>query len=105
MPFSSQLSLARYQPLGDWLSTQPGEQVTLTFAEVQQILGQPLPATARTSNAWWLHAERYRTAAARVWHAAGWRLLEVNRQRATVTYVRNPAAAFHLFAASDAREE
>ncbi len=88
IPRGAHPSRAKYQPLGDWLAAQPGEHVTLTFAQVEQILGQRLPPSAWTDHAWWWGTERRQESAAWVWLAAGWRLAVVARQDASVTYVR-----------------
>jgi hypothetical protein len=44
---------SRYQRLADWLTGQPHEGVTLTFAQVQTILGAPLPLSAEVDSSWW----------------------------------------------------
>jgi hypothetical protein len=85
--------LARYQPLGDWLAAQQGASVTLTFTEIEQILGQPLPTRARVASSWWHTTERRQDPPARVWGAAGWRVAAVDRRHAAVTYVRVDAAS------------
>ena len=63
---------SRYQPLADFLAAQPPEtdSVTLTLAELAQILGQPLPPSAST-RAWWGNHPSSRRAPA--WLAVGWR--------------------------------
>ncbi len=53
IPRGAHFSRAKYQPLGDWLAAQPGERVTLTFGQVEQILGQRLPASAWANAGWW----------------------------------------------------
>jgi hypothetical protein len=85
--------LAMYQPLGDWLAAQPGDHVTLTFAAVEQVLGQRLPPSAWASSTWWWRMERRSGSAAQAWQASGWRLEAVDRRRALVTFVRvDPAS-------------
>ena len=80
---------ASYERLGAWLTAQPGPRVTLRFADIEAILGQPLPASARAGSSWWWQAERRQQAAGRAWRAAGWRLAAVDRRAGRVTYVRS----------------
>ena len=79
----------KYQPLADWLAAQPDTEVLLTFAQVEQILGTPLPASARAGTAWWTHgAPSFPQVEA--WHRVGWHVVEVNRRRGLVLYRRLP---------------
>ena len=34
--------MSKYEPLWDWVRKQPAKSLTLTFAEIQQILGFPI---------------------------------------------------------------
>jgi len=36
----------KYQPLADYLAAHPADEVTLTFAQIEAILGAPLPSSA-----------------------------------------------------------
>jgi hypothetical protein len=42
-----------YEPLQRRLSIERGGAVRLTFAEIEQILGRKLPASAHKFSAWW----------------------------------------------------
>lgn len=44
--------MAKYDPLFKLLCREPNEQVHLTFAEIEAVVG-PLPASARKYSAWW----------------------------------------------------
>src|SRR5436305_3328116 len=46
---------SRYAPLALWLQQQPSreEKVTLTFMQIQEILREELPASARQYRSWW----------------------------------------------------
>jgi hypothetical protein len=79
---------SHYQRLADYLMALPDEtpRVTLTFAELHRILGQPLPASA-WGRSWW--TSRARAAAPRAWPATGWRVAVcVRGGREAVTLVR-----------------
>ena len=61
--------LSKYQRLAEYLAAQPGRTVTLTFAEIEALIGAPLPAGAYAATFW---ASAYRKAPVRVLRAAGW---------------------------------
>ena len=65
---------ATTRPWGAFLATRAGRgssTVTLTFAHVEQLLGRPLPPSARRHRHWWEN-DRGHTHA-RAWLEAGWR--------------------------------
>ena len=43
---------SKYQPLADYLATQPGAHVTMTFPQLAALLGQSLLSSAWTRS-WW----------------------------------------------------
>ena len=45
--------MTKYGPLTDWLRRFDGDHVTLSFAQVAEILGQGLPASSFTHAARW----------------------------------------------------
>jgi hypothetical protein len=80
-----------YESLRVFLASQPGEELTLTFAEIERLLGVPLPAAAWL-RAWWTNAAD--EPQSRAWLKAGWRVRWVRRQgsQAAVTFSRSTAA-------------
>ena len=94
----------RYQPLAAFLIAQPPEadSVTLTLAEVAQIVGQPLPAGA-SARGWW--SNQLASAQARAWLAAGWRTVWQPRQfPVQIVFVRALHPAPSRYPASDERD-
>jgi hypothetical protein len=80
------MSPSKYQPLADWLAAYTGDSVTLTLAQVEAILGQPLPVLARIERAWWASTRnRY----VLTWRTLGWEAT-LDRRLRTVRFVRNP---------------
>jgi len=64
----------KYDPLGRWLDGQSQAEVSLTFADIDRIIGYPLPASARTYPAWWSNErEGTRHVQSLAWTTAGWR--------------------------------
>ena len=78
----------KYEPLRRYLLTVPSATVTLTFADLETLLGSALPASAGT-RAWWYQQAPPR----RAWEAAGWRLSRADRSQQRVTFVREGRAA------------
>jgi hypothetical protein len=85
------MSPSKYQPLADWLAAQPGDSVTLTFAQIQAILGQQLPVTARQISSWWTGGPRwhYRPPP---WRVEGWEV-DTRRREPGVTFKRTARTA------------
>ena len=45
--------MAKYDPLERFLSAHPESGCMLTFAEIEEIIGAPLPPSARRHKRWW----------------------------------------------------
>jgi len=61
--------LSRYQPLADYLASHRGNEVVLTFPEIEAIIGGGLPTTAYGETTYW-SGKQY--AAGRALRAVGW---------------------------------
>ena len=80
--------MGKYDPLRDYLAAQPGTvtEITLSFREVSQILGFPLPPSAYQHRAWWSNSSAGgQHPYAQAWLAVGWetRIPYFNSQRVT----------------------
>lgn len=63
---------SRYDPLRDWLLGQSGRELTVSFPEIEGILGSPLPASAERPQ-WWANTTKTHTNVQReAWRAAGY---------------------------------
>jgi hypothetical protein len=51
------LKVSKYDPLYKHLSQQISSTVTMTFTEIEAILGFELPPSARRYAAWWANAD------------------------------------------------
>ena len=90
-PYRRRLLLAEdYQPLADALERQSASTVTLTLAEIEALLGLPLPPSARTRS-WWVDRSRH-AAYRRLLAPLGWTVSEVRRRHGVeaVTFVKAP---------------
>ena len=75
----------KYQPLVDYLAGQPAAimSVSLTLAEIEALIGAPLPQTVAT-RIWWHNSRPHW----RLVRAAGWRVAGVDFPSRRVTFVR-----------------
>jgi hypothetical protein len=80
---------SRYAPLAIWLQSRPPTQdrVALTFEEVEAILGEGLPHSARRHNAWWAN-DTVGHSHSREWLDAGWRRAQVSLSEERVIFAR-----------------
>ncbi len=82
--------LRKYEPLRAYLAGLDADRVTLTLTEIEQIIGEALPSSART-RAWWINTPG--RIAARPWLTVGWLVVatDLRTAAATVTFARRPA--------------
>ena len=83
--------MGRYEPLRAFLDQQVGEQVRLSFAEVEAILGAALPKSKRYP-AWWSNNPS-NNPMTKVWLGAGFVTEQVDTARETVVFRRREAEA------------
>lgn len=79
----------KYQPLADRLAGRSSGDWRVSFAELETLLGFPLPKAARAGGAWW--ANTADKAHNRAWLEHGWRVGELDRAGETVTFRRETA--------------
>lgn len=78
--------MSKYQPLGDHLQAQPVDHVPMTFAEVEAVLGRPLPPSKKYQ-AWWSNSPS-NNPMTRVWLDAGFRTESVDPGREKLVFKR-----------------
>lgn len=79
-----------YDPLRDYLTRRGDGEVTLSFADIEGIIGRPLPPSAWKYDAWWANvgdSQATQHSHARSWDAAGY-LASVNRGEGKVLFYR-----------------
>jgi len=64
--------MSKYEPLRVYLADLDEDRWRATFADVETILGFPLPDSAHTHAAWWANSKQS-SAAAWAWLDQGWR--------------------------------
>ncbi|MFP3637427.1 HNH endonuclease [Paraburkholderia sp. SIMBA_054] len=82
--------MSKYRPLGDYLKAVTVNEISLTFGEIEGLLGQLLPPSARRHDAWWENSGPGDKSHvhARVWMDAGWRKFRADRQAGVVVFRR-----------------
>jgi hypothetical protein len=76
VPESPARASRKYGPITDWLAVQARDDIDVSFRELEEHLGLPLPPSCRTHVAHW-HSYRG-SAVARAIHDAGWRAHHVD---------------------------
>ncbi|MFN3522167.1 MAG: hypothetical protein ACK4YQ_07950 [Phenylobacterium sp.] len=81
--------MSKYQPLTDHLAHLAADEWRASFAEVEAVLGFPLPKSASTYSSWWSNeADKPHK---KGWLDAGWRVAEVDRRDGKVAFERAEA--------------
>ena len=79
-------SMSKYDALTGWLSTQQ-PTVNLSFADIERIIGDSLPASAHNYRPWWGNqTSNPRSRQCLAWLNAGWEVDTVNLAAKTVTF-------------------
>lgn len=79
------LETGKYRPLTDWLMTQTVDSTTVSFNELEVVIGFPLPPSARSHLPYWYSV---RNSLGKAIAAAGFKPRPVNLTSETVTLIR-----------------
>jgi hypothetical protein len=79
-------SVARYNPLRDYLASYRAAKLNLTFGYIESILKFELETAAYTFKSWWENSREHPQALA--WLEAGWEVEDVDLQREGVVFKR-----------------
>ena len=79
--------MTKYAPLTRYLQSKPETRLPLTFAELERLLGFPLPPSARKHRAWWANNPASHVNAA-AWHGGTLNRTERPRRAMHGFYVR-----------------
>lgn len=75
---------SKYYPLFEYLQQQPNSGLLeLSFAEINGILGDKLPASAKSTRAWWANSQ---TIQGQAWQDAGWLIDDVDFENGYVIF-------------------
>lgn len=84
----------KYEPLLRFLEARGGStMIRLSFAEIADILGFSLPASARKHQAWWSNTREGHSHAA-AWLDAGWKTEMLDLAGERISFVKTPGGGF-----------
>lgn len=88
----------KYAPIYGWFSERPTseDQLTLSFEQVEQLIGEPLPDSARNHRAWWAN-DSVGHAQSQAWLSAGWRVSDFDLAQGQVTFERSNGVRYQVF--------
>jgi hypothetical protein len=80
----------KYLPLDEWFRDQPAatNQIELTFDQVEEILGSPLPKSATKLMTWWTNVQPKIQSHRTAWLNHGWVVEEFDLGARRVKFVR-----------------
>lgn len=78
-----------YQGIAAYLARTDGTAVTLTYAQIEALIGEPLPLGALINQGWWTTATMLHV---RLWREHGWRAYPDSARR-RVRFVRDAEEA------------
>jgi DNA-binding transcriptional regulator YiaG len=76
----------KYYPLFEHLRRSRQDQVRLTFAEIEALVGACLPGSARAQRAWWSNRSGRGVLQASAWGEAGYRVAELDLEGEWVAF-------------------
>ena len=79
--------MSKYAPLEQFLRGQQTQQIPMTFAEIERVIGAPLPASARNHRAWWSNNPS-NSVITEAWLNAGYRTEQVDMEEGKLTFRR-----------------
>jgi hypothetical protein len=80
--------MSKYAPLTEWLKRQTQDKVALDFADIERIISDKLPDSARQFFRFWDNTPGAPHNDA--WLNAGWRTVVVDMLQEKVTFLRAP---------------
>ena len=78
--------MSKYSPLGDYLRKQRATRVSMTFAEIERLIGAKLPNSQRYP-AWWSN-NPFNNVMTQVWLDAGFKTEEVDVESRKLVFRR-----------------
>ena len=90
---------SKYAPLFDYLQRAPQDEITLSFSEIETLLGAPLPPSAREQRGWWGNRSGGSPHAA-AWMHAGYHVDSLNLDAERVTF-RKPLRSYTVHREGD----
>jgi hypothetical protein len=85
--------MGKYEPLSEFLRKQSSNQVRVSFAQIERIIGAKLPPKAQQHRAWWSNNPT-NNVMTKAWLEAGYKSTEVDLSGRTLVFQKiEPTAA------------
>lgn len=81
--------MSKYDSIPQYLDRKGVDAVSLTFTEIERVLGGPLPPSARKHQAWWANESSGAHVNAKAWRRAGWKTRGLDLGAERVVFVRD----------------
>ena len=78
--------MSKYEALGEFLRQQSNDQIAMSFADVERIIGEKLPRSASAHREWWANDVTHVNA--RVWLDAGFESEKVDMSGRRLVFAR-----------------
>jgi DNA-binding XRE family transcriptional regulator len=85
---------SKYQPLLEHLRRVDADEVVMTIDEIERVLDERLPPSARTQRAWWSN-RRKGAVQAQAWMGAGYHVEEIDLDAGRITF-RKPGKIYRV---------
>lgn len=85
---------SKYQPLQEYLEKNNAAEITLTFTEIEEIIGNTLPDSARTKRQWWGNRNKGALQAIS-WIKAGYNVTKINLDEKKITFSK-PVSTYKI---------
>jgi len=85
---------SKYQPLLEYLRGSSQSEITLSFTEIETLMGDSLPDSARNERRWWGNRSKGALQAS-AWMNAGYVVAEIDLGREHVTF-RKPTSGYKV---------
>jgi DNA-binding transcriptional regulator YiaG len=82
---------SKYQPLQKYLEKSNTDEITLTFTEIEEIMGDTLPDSAHTKRQWWGNRNKGALQATS-WMQAGYNVTKINLDEKKITFSKSNGA-------------
>lgn len=79
--------MSKYKPLENYLKSADFESIPMTFTEIELIIKDSLPTSARKHRRWWSNNPS-NSATTRSWIAAGFKITKVNMNKESLVFVK-----------------
>ena len=80
--------MSKYSPLANHLAALQATEARMSFGEIEMLINDRLPPSARTYPAWWGNADRGKNGWSNLWKRAGWVRTQYSLPEEWVTFQR-----------------